>query len=757
MLDSDLPETISVKEYTRRAYLDYSMYVINDRALPHLSDGLKPVQRRIVYAMSELGLSFVAKHVKSARTVGDVLGKFHPHGDSACYEAMVLMAQDFSFRYPLVDGQGNWGALDDPKSFAAMRYTEAKLSRFAALLLEELRQGTVDFALNFDGSLLEPVQLPARVPFLLLNGSTGIAVGMATDIPPHNMTEVIQACIFIMDNPQATLDEIMQIIPGPDYPTGGQLVSSKEDLRQIYSTGKGTLRVRATYQIVDNDIIIDSLPFQVSATKAMTQIAQQMQRKDFAVFKDIKDESDEEHPVRIVLVAKSGRVEHYEQLMRHLFAVTDLEKTLRVNLNMIGLDQRPKVYSLDSFLCNWLQFRESVVRRRIEYRLEKLRERLHILEGILVVHDHLDEVIRIIRTSDTPKADIMEKFSLTEVQATAILEMRLRQLAKLEEDKLRKEVQALLQEQKTLEGTLASKVKMKRLMRKELEAILKEYADERRTLIQEAAVANALDEQALIKAEDVTVILSKHGWIRMAKGHDHDVENMNYRAGDAYFCSVQGRSNDALLLMDDRGRTYSMLVHVLPSARTQGVPVTGHLTPDANAKFCGMCLGATDITVILVSSLGYGFVTSLEQLITKNKKGRASLNVSEGYVALPPIQISTTLDKSNALIALVSSSGYLLLFPLSELTELSKGKGTKLMALSGRKDKTVKAKTKSEYVVAAVCVYLDVKGTLIVRAGKRHLKLAQKDFLLFRSGRAKRGKLLPRGFQKAQQLAFEYG
>jgi topoisomerase-4 subunit A len=738
-------ESLPLRAYTERAYLDYSMYVINDRALPHVADGLKPVQRRIIYAMSELGLNNQAKFAKSARTVGDVLGKFHPHGDSACYEAMVLMAQSFSFRYPLVEGQGNWGAPDDPKSFAAMRYTEAKLSRFAELLLAETKQGTVDFVPNFDGTLNEPSLLPARLPFVLLNGSTGIAVGMATDIPPHNMNEVISACIHLLDKPRATVRDLMTHIKGPDFPSEAVIITPEEDIRETYETGRGSIRARAVYQMEGSEIVITSLPHQSSPAKVLEQIAQQMHAKKLPMLTDLRDESDHENPTRLVLVPRSNRVD-VERLMSHLFATTDLERSFRVNLNLIGLDQKPQVKNLAVLLKEWLTYRQETVRRRLSFRLEKINERLHILDGLLVAYLNIDEVIRIIREEDDPKASLMKKFRLTEIQATAILDIRLRQLARLEEQKLRAEQEDLDGEKADIEKTLKSKARMKTLIKKELLTDAETYGDARRSPLGHVEEASAYSEEDLISNDPLTVVLSEKGWIRAAKGHEVNPLDLNYRGGDAYGHSARGRTNDHLIVLDSSGRSYSVAPHTLPSARGQGEPLTGRLKPPAGARFTGVALGSADTRVLLASNAGYGFVARLEDLTTKNKAGKASLSVpKENGRSLAPVALT---DTESAQVVAVTNQGRMLVFPLADVPELARGKGNKLINIP-----TAAFKSGEEQMVAVEVIGED--DELLVLTGQRHLRMKHKDLAHYEGERARRGRKLPRGFQKVDSLAVE--
>jgi topoisomerase IV subunit A len=734
-------ETLPLHAYTEKAYLDYSMYVINDRALPHLADGLKPVQRRIIYSMSELNLASTAKHMKSARTVGDVLGKFHPHGDSACYESMVLMAQPFSFRYPLVDGQGNWGAPDDPKSFAAMRYTEARLSRYADLLLSEIRQGTVDYVPNFDGTMTEPKLLPARVPFVLLNGSTGIAVGMATDIPPHNLNEVVSACVRLLDEPRASVRDLMDHIRGPDFPSEALIITPEEEIRQIYESGRGGIRARAVYHRENGEIVITALPHQASPARILEQIAQQMQAKKLPMLADLRDESDHENPTRLVLIPRSNRVD-VDRLMSHLFATTDLEKTYRINLNLIGLDLKPRVKNLKEILDEWLRYRQQTVTRRLEHRLGKINERLHILEGLLIAYLNIDEVIRIIREEDEPKQVLMRTFALTEIQANAILDLRLRHLARLEEMKLRTESDELLAERADIEKTLGSRARLRTLVKKELLADAKEYGDARRSPIEVAEEAAAYSEEDLISNEPITVVLSDKGWVRAAKGHDLDPRELSYRSGDQFAQAIRGRSSDGLVFVDSTGRSYSIAPHTLPSARSQGEPLTGRLKPPPGARFVGLVLGPATTRVLLASSAGYGFLCTLEDLISKNKAGKSVLAVGKVGEALPPVQYPV---QDGLRVVAVTNLGHLLAFPLDELPQLARGKGNKLINVPGA------ALRSGEEFVVAVAVVAEGDELLVV-AGQRHLRLKYRDLEVYVGERARRGRKLPRGFQKVDGL-----
>jgi topoisomerase-4 subunit A len=737
-------ERQSLRTFTEKAYLDYSMYVILDRALPHIGDGLKPVQRRIVYAMSELGLSAASKHKKSARTIGDVIGKFHPHGDSACYEAMVLMAQPFSYRYPLVDGQGNFGSPDDPKSFAAMRYTESRLTRYSALLLSELGQGTVDWTPNFDGTLDEPLLLPARVPNVLLNGATGIAVGMATDIPPHNLREVAAACIRLLDEPEVSLGELCKLVKGPDFPTGAEIITPRSEIRQMYESGNGSIRARAVYEVEDGEIVITQLPYQVSGSRVQEQVAAQMQAKKLPMLEDIRDESDHEHPTRIVLVPKSNRVD-IEQLMAHLFATTDLERTYRVNLNIIGLDGRPKVMGLKPLLEEWLKFRIDTVTRRLTWRLEKVRARLHILDGLLAAYLNLDEVIRIIRTEDEPKPVLMKRFNLTEIQAEAILETKLRHLAKLEEMKIRGEQDELTKEQEELDKILKSDARLRKLVKEELTADAEAYGDARRSRIVERAAAQAIDETELVASEPVTVVLSERGWVRAAKGHELDPRALSYKTGDGFRAAARGRSTQQAVFVDSTGRAYSILAHTLPSARGQGEPLSGRIDPPDGATFAGVLIGDPQERCVLASDAGYGFVVKLEELYSRNRAGKAVLKVPDGAGVLTPSMVPASDD---ALLCAASSDGKLLVFPVKELPELPRGKGNKIFGVSPKK-----VESREEYLAAIAVVAPD--RNLIVRSGERKMTLKFADLQEYRGERAQRGAVLPRGWRKVDGLEVE--
>ena len=734
-------EKIALRDYTEKAYLDYSMYVILDRALPHIGDGLKPVQRRIVYAMSELGLKNTAKHKKSARTVGDVLGKYHPHGDSACYEAMVLMAQPFSYRYPLVDGQGNWGSQDDPKSFAAMRYTESRLAPYAEALLSELGQGTVEWVPNFDGTLDEPKLLPARVPNVLLNGTTGIAVGMSTDIPPHNLREVVNACIHLLKDPGASLDDLVEIIQGPDYPTEAEIITPRNDIIRMYAEGRGSLKMRAVWEMEEGDIVITALPYQVSGAKVLEQIADQMNKKKLPMVSDLRDESDHENPTRLVITPRSNRVD-VQQLMSHLCATTDLEKNYRVNLNMIGIDGRPQVKSLDVILNEWLQYRMVTVRRRLQYRLDKVLERLHILDGLLIAFLNIDEVIHIIRNEDEPKSVLMERFGLSDRQAEAILELKLRHIAKLEEMKIRTEQSELADERKTLEDTLGSMSLMKKLVAKELKQDAEKYGDERRSPIVERDESRALDETELVAAEPVTVVLSERGWVRSAKGHDVDPQSLTYKSGDAFLSAASGKSNQQVCFIDSTGRTYSLAVHGLPSARGHGEPLSAMLSPPSGASFVAAMMGADKDAWLLASDAGYGFVARLGDLHANKKAGKSTLTVPPHGKVLPPRRIQ---DLQQDLVAVLANDGRLLVFALKDLPEMARGKGNKMMAIP-----SAKLADRSEFVQDVQV--LGPEDTLLVYAGKRHIGLKPADLAHYIGERGRRGAKLPRGFQNVDRM-----
>ncbi|RMU60029.1 DNA topoisomerase 4 subunit A [Pseudomonas syringae pv. syringae] len=743
-LSLDGVERRSLADFTEQAYLNYSMYVIMDRALPHIGDGLKPVQRRIIYAMSELGLGADAKHKKSARTVGDVLGKFHPHGDSACYEAMVLMAQPFSYRYTLVDGQGNWGAPDDPKSFAAMRYTEARLSRYSEVLLSELGQGTADWVPNFDGTLDEPAVLPARLPNILLNGTTGIAVGMATDVPPHNLREVASACVRLLDDPKATVAELCEHILGPDYPTEAEIITPRADLLKIYETGRGSVRMRAVYRIEDGDIIVTSLPHQVSGAKVLEQIAAQMQAKKLPMVADLRDESDHENPCRIVIIPRSNRVE-LDELMQHLFATTELESSYRVNINIIGLDGKPQLKNLKTLLGEWLTFRIGTVRRRLQFRLDKVEHRLHLLDGLLTAYPNLDEVIHIIRTAEHPKAELIARFDLSEIQADYILDTRLRQLARLEEMKLRSEQDALRKEQAKLQALLGSESKLRKLVRAELIADAETYGDDRRSPIVARAEAKALSENELMPTEPVTVVLSEKGWVRCAKGHDIDATGLSYKAGDGFKTSSIGRSNQFAVFIDSTGRSYSVAAHTLPSARGQGEPLTGKLQPPPGATFECVLLPEDDALYVIASDAGYGFVVKGEDLQAKNKAGKALLSLPTGAKVILPRPVP---DREQNWLAAVTTEGRLLVFKISDLPQLGKGKGNKIIGIPGER-----VASREEYVTDLAVI--GQGATLVLQAGKRTLSLKPEDLEHYKGERGRRGNKLPRGFQRVDALLVE--
>lgn len=738
---SDADEFIPLKQYTEKAYLDYSMYVILDRALPNIGDGLKPVQRRIVYAMSELGLKASAKYKKSARTVGDVIGKFHPHGDSACYEAMVLMAQPFSYRYPLIDGQGNWGSPDDPKSFAAMRYTESKLTNYSDVLLSELGQGTVDWEPNFDGTMDEPTVLPAQVPNILLNGTTGIAVGMATDIPPHNLREVVSATVHLLENPKATVTELCEHILGPDMPTEAEIITPRSDIMKMYETGRGSLKMRAVWSEDRGDVVITALPHQVSGAKVLEQIAAQMQAKKLPMVADLRDESDHENPTRLVIVPRSNRVD-MEQVMNHLFATTDLEKNYRINLNMIGIDGRPAVKSLEKILGEWLSFRMVTVRRRLQHRLDKVEKRLHILEGYLVAFLNIDEVIHIIRTEDHPKQVMIDRFGITDVQAEAILELKLRQIAKLEEIKIRGEQQQLEKERDELQKILGSATRLKNLIRKELLKVAEEFGDERRSPLVERSEAQALSETELLTSEPVTVVLSEKGWIRAAKGHDIDPAGLSYRSGDDFKAAALGKSNLYVYLLDSTGRSYALAAHTLPSARGQGEPATGRLNPPSGATFEGLVMGNDEQRVLLSSDAGYGFIAKVSDLFTKNRAGKSVLSLPKGARVLSPALVK---DMDKDLVIAIGSEGRMLAFPVKDLPEMARGKGNKIINIPSKR-----LQTREEYAVAITVV--SENEQLMVYSGKQHLNIKRGDLEHYLGERGRRGNKLPRGYQKVNAV-----
>jgi len=741
IINRDGVEQLPLRRFTEDAYLNYSMYVIMDRALPHIADGLKPVQRRIIYAMSDLGLSANAKYKKSARTVGDVLGKFHPHGDSACYEAMVLMAQPFSYRYPLVDGQGNWGAPDDPKSFAAMRYTEAKLSRFSEVLLDELGQGTVDWTPNFDGTLEEPCVLPARLPHILLNGVTGIAVGMATDIPPHNVRELAYACAMLLDNSKAELSDVLEHVNGPDYPTEAEVITPKADIRKLYETGRGSIKMRAVFHEENGDIVVTALPHQASGGKILEQIAGQMQAKKLPMVSDLRDESDHENPTRLIITPRSNRIDT-AQLMQHLFATTDLEKNYRVNLNMIGLDGRPKVKDLRTILSEWLVYRKETVTRRLQYRLDKVLARLHILEGLLIAFLNIDEVIEIIRTYEKPKQELISRFSLSDKQAEAILELKLRHLAKLEEMKIKGEQDELAAERDKLQTLLGSDRRLKTLIKKEILADAEKYGDDRRSPIVERGEAKALSEKELVPAESVTVVLSEKGWARCAKGYDIDAEGLSYKAGDGYLSSAEGKSNQPAVFMDSSGRTFSCDAHGLPSARSQGEPLTGRFALVGGESFEHVIMASDEAKFLVGSDAGYGFVGTFKDMVSKNKAGKAYLSLPKAAKVMKPKPV--TNPESDWCLT-ISNEGRMLLFPLKDLPSLGKGKGNKLINIPG-----AKAQSREEFVT--VLAVVPDGASLKVTAGKRNMTLSASDLEHYYGERGRRGNKLPRGLQRVDSV-----
>lgn len=737
-------EQMSIKDYAEKAYLDYSMYVILDRALPHVGDGLKPVQRRIVYAMSELGLKASAKYKKSARTVGDVIGKFHPHGDSSVYEAMVLMAQSFSYRYPLVDGQGNWGSTDDPKSFAAMRYTESRLTAYADILMSELSQGTVEWQANFDGTLDEPILLPARAPSILLNGTTGIAVGMATDIPPHNLREIVSATIHLLEKPKATAQDLFKYVKGPDFPTDAEIITPKEAIFETYETGKGSLKMRALYTKEQGDIVITALPHQVSGAKVLEQIAAQMQAKKLPMVMDLRDESDHENPTRLIIVPRSNRVE-VEPLMSHLFHSTDLEKNYRVNLNMIGIDGRPQVKGLVRILKEWLQFRRTTVVKRLEFRLEKVLSRLHLLDGRMIAFLNLDEVIHIIRTEEHPKQELIKRFDLSEAQAEYILETRLRQLARLEEMTIKKEQNQLSDERDEIQKLLGSDNRLKTLIKKELIAVAEEFGDDRRSPIVDRPESVAYSEDDITSVDPVTVVLSEKGWIRAAKGLDIDPLSLSYKSGDSFKYSAQGKSNQSAVLMDSTGRSYSVPVRTLPSARGQGEPLTGKISPPSGATFEGIIMGSDDSLHLLTTDAGYGFVAKLADMHANKKAGKSLITIPKGGRVLAP---SIVDDIEGGMLVSISNIGRMLIFPIADLPVMARGKGNKIMNIP-----SAKLASREEFMLTAVV--MQKKDSLIIHAGKRYLNMKPSDLEHYFGERARRGNKLPRGFQKVDYISVE--
>ena len=744
-MDFDPVEKLPIQKFAEKAYLEYSMYVILDRALPNIGDGLKPVQRRIIYAMSELGLSAVSKHKKSARTVGDVLGKYHPHGDSACYEAMVLMAQSFSYRYPLIDGQGNWGSTDDPKSFAAMRYTESRLTKYAKALLQELDQGTAEWVPNYDGTTTEPLVLPARLPNVLLNGGMGIAVGMSTDIPPHNINEVVNACIHLLDNPKATVRDLCKFVKGPDYPTDAEIISDPKEIKQIYETGNGSVRMRACYQKEDGNIVITALPYQVSGTKFQQQVGELIHAKKLPMVQDVQDESDHENPTRIVVFPRSNRI-NADELMSHLFATTDLERNYRVNLNVIGIDGRPQVKNLRDILKEWLTFRTETVKRRLQWRLDKVAKRLHELEGLLIAYLNIDAVIKIIRTEDDPKAKLIKKFKLSEEQAEFILNLRLRNLAKIEEIKIKAEQKELSEEHKSLEQTLGSSARLKTLVKKELKQDAEEFGDERRSKLVKRDSATAIDESKLVPSEAITVVLSQKGWVRAAKGTDVNAHELNYKSGDAYQTHAHGKSNQNAMFLDSSGRCYSLPAHTLPSARGQGEPLSGKLKPADGAVFVGVMLGDPSDYYLLASSAGYGFVGKLEDMFTRNRAGKALLSVPKGAQALAPVRVR---DVEEDWVVSIGSEGNMLVIPLSDVPILPKGKGNKIINIPSKKVVT------GEESMRAIALVQDGEE-ITLYSGKRTKKMKADEIDTFEGERGQRGLKLSQGYRSIDAIEVHF-
>ncbi|MBU9822703.1 DNA topoisomerase IV subunit A [Rahnella sp. BCC 1045] len=736
----DGTERLALHTFTENAYLNYSMYVIMDRALPFIGDGLKPVQRRIIYAMSELGLSNNAKFKKSARTVGDVLGKYHPHGDSACYEAMVLMAQPFSYRYPLVDGQGNWGAPDDPKSFAAMRYTESRLSKYADVLLRELGQATVDYVPNFDGTMQEPKMLPARLPNILLNGTTGIAVGMATDIPPHNIREIAAAAVALLEKPNSSLEDLLEFVQGPDFPTEAEIITPRNEIRKMYESGKGSVRMRAVWHKEDGSAVITALPHQVSGAKVLEQIANQMRAKKLPMVEDLRDESDHENPTRLVVVPRSNRID-LDQVMNHLFATTDLERSYRINMNMIGLDHRPQVKGLLEILTEWLVYRRDTVRRRLNYRLDKVLKRLHILEGLLTAFLNIDEVIHIIRTEDEPKPVLMQRFELSDTQAEAILELKLRHLAKLEETKIRGEQDELAKERDQLQALLASERKLSTLIRKEIQADAEAFGDERRSPITEREEAKAMSEHDFVPSEPVTIVLSESGWVRSAKGHDIDASGLSYKAGDSFRAAAKGKSNQPVVFMDSTGRSYALDPTTLPSARGQGEPLTGKLTPPPGATIEHVLMASDDQKLLMASDAGYGFVCTFSDLVARNRAGKAMITLPDNAKAFAPIEINGNDD----MLLSLTAAGRMLLFPVADLPQLSKGKGNKIVSIPS-------AQAASGEDKLAWLLVLPPQTSITLHVGKRKLVIRPEELQKFRAERGRKGTLLPRGLQRVDRV-----
>ena len=736
----DGTERLALHTFTENAYLNYSMYVIMDRALPFIGDGLKPVQRRIIYAMSELGLSNNAKFKKSARTVGDVLGKYHPHGDSACYEAMVLMAQPFSYRYPLVDGQGNWGAPDDPKSFAAMRYTESRLSKYAEVLLRELGQGTVDYVPNFDGTMQEPKMLPARLPNILLNGTTGIAVGMATDIPPHNIREVAAAAIALLEKPGSSLEDLLEFVQGPDFPTEAEIITPRNEIRKMYESGKGSVRMRAVWHKEDGSAVITALPHQVSGAKVLEQIANQMRAKKLPMVEDLRDESDHENPTRLVVVPRSNRID-LDQVMNHLFATTDLERSYRINMNMIGLDHRPQVKGLLEILTEWLAYRRDTVHRRLSFRLDKVLKRLHILDGLLVAFLNIDEVIHIIRTEDEPKPVLMQRFELSDTQAEAILELKLRHLAKLEETKIRGEQDELAKERDHLQALLASERKLSTLIRKEIQADAETFGDDRRSPIIEREEAKAMSEHDFVPSEPVTIVLSESGWVRSAKGHDIDASGLSYKAGDSFRAAAKGKSNQPVVFMDSTGRSYALDPMTLPSARGQGEPLTGKLTPPPGATIEHVLMAPDDQKLLMASDAGYGFVCTFSDLVARNRAGKAMITLPDNAKAFAPIEINGNDD----MLLSITAAGRMLLFPVADLPQLSKGKGNKIISIPSAQ--AASGEDKLEWLLV-----LPPQTSVTLHVGKRKLVVRPEELQKFRAERGRKGTLLPRGLQRVDRV-----
>lgn len=737
-------EQISIKDYAEKAYLNYSMYVILDRALPHVGDGLKPVQRRIVYAMSELGLKATAKYKKSARTVGDVIGKFHPHGDSSVYDAMVIMAQSFSYRYPLIDGQGNWGSADDPKSFAAMRYTESRLTPYADVLMTEVSQGTVDWQPNFDGTLKEPVLLPARAPSILLNGTTGIAVGMATDIPPHNLREVIAACIHLLDKPKSNTQDLCKFIKAPDFPTDAEIITPVDALLEMYETGKGSLKMRAVYNKEQGDIIVTALPHQTSGAKILEQIAAQMQAKKLPMVMDLRDESDHENPTRLVIVPKSNRVD-IDVLMSHLFHSTDLERNYRINMNMIGINGRPQVKGLVTILGEWLKYRKNTVKLRLQFRLDKILERLHLLDGLLIAFLNLDEVIKIVRTEEHPKKQLMKRFKLSDLQADYILDTKLRQLARLEEMKIKDEQKELAKERDELQKILGSDTRLKTLIKKELKAVAEEYGDDRRSPLVSRDDAEAYSEDDITSVDPITIVLSEKGWVRAAKGHEVDAAGLSYKSGDKFKLSAKGKSNDSAIFLDSTGRSYSVAARTLPSARGQGEPLSGKISPPSGATFEGLMMGASDEYYLLATDAGYGFVAKLGDMHANKKAGKSLLTLPKNGKVLAPVAID---DLEEGLLVSISNIGRMLVFPVAELPVMARGKGNKIMNIP-----SAKLAAREEYMLAITVMQPD--DDLLIYAGKRHLRMRPADLEHYFGERARRGNKLPRGFQKVDAVGVD--